>query len=39
MEKELIDKLEEYEFECEAGYLTNCLEWLKLKEILLKKEV
>lgn len=30
---ELLKKLEEfYKFECEAGELKNCIEWIKLKE-------
>lgn len=33
--KALCDRLEHfYSFECEAGPLTNCVEWLRLKELL-----
>lgn len=29
----LIDRLEnEYQFECEAGHLKNCVEWQKLRD-------
>ncbi|KAF0218828.1 MAG: hypothetical protein FD174_2611 [Geobacteraceae bacterium] len=35
---ELLKKLESYGFECEAGLLTNCIQWKKLKEEILVKE-
>lgn len=29
--RELIDKIESYNFECEAGNLTKCSDWIQLK--------
>ncbi len=33
---ELTNFIEAYHFKCEGGYLENCTEWIKLKEILEK---
>lgn len=30
--KELIDKIEKYDFECKAGFLEECEEWIELKK-------
>lgn len=30
----LIEKIETYGFECEGGPLTNCVQWIQLKEIV-----
>jgi hypothetical protein len=38
--EDLIQKLETYDFQCEAGPLEKCQDWINLKELLLKtKEV
>lgn len=41
--KKLLNKIESYGFECEAGSLINCVDWASLKTICLgasnKKEV
>jgi hypothetical protein len=37
--KELIDAVEKYGFECEAGPLNLCNDWLKLKEHLKSTEL
>ena len=38
--QQLIDKLETYNFECEAGPLFLCVDWMKLKsQVLLEKEL
>lgn len=34
----LIKKIEACEFECLAGRLEKCLEWIQLKELLLNKK-
>lgn len=30
--KKLIDKIEKYDFECKAGFLEECEEWIELKK-------
>ena len=30
--KELIDKIEKYDFECKAGFIEECEEWIELKK-------
>lgn len=37
--KELINKIEKYNFECEAGYLRGCQEWIDLKKEIGELEV
>ena len=32
--QELISKIESYNFECEAGPLSMCVDWMKLKAML-----
>lgn len=34
----LIKAIEKYGFQCEAGSLTNCLEWQRLKQHLAERE-
>jgi hypothetical protein len=31
MTADLLDRLEKYQFSCEAGHLTDCLEWVVLR--------
>lgn len=35
--KYLISRIEGYDFECEAGSLANCAEWVELKERLQRR--
>lgn len=33
----LVKEIEKYDFECQGGYLKNCIHWIVLKKKIVKK--